>query len=103
MNNTAFIAWNSGADGNDLEDWSITNNGLRIISSTSTTSKAPTQYATGLHVKGRYGFQIASQGGNTSNEFFIKNIYNTIWNTLLHSNNYTSYTVKKDGTGASGT
>lgn len=103
MNNTAFIAWNSGVDGNDLEDWSITNNGLRIISSTSTTSKAPTQYATGLHVKGRYGFQIASQGGNTSNEFFIKNIYNTIWNTLLHSNNYTSYTVKKDGTGASGT
>ena len=103
MNNTAFIAWNSGADGNDLANWAITDNGLRIISSTSTTSKAPTQYATGLHVKGRYGFQIASQGGNTSNEFFIKNIYNTIWNTLLHSNNYTSYTVKKDGTGASGT
>ena len=103
MNNTAFIAWNSGSDGNDLANWAITDNGLRIISSTSTTSKAPTQYATGLHVKGRYGFQIASQGGNTSNEFFIKNIYNTIWNTLLHSNNYTSYTVKKDGTGASGT
>lgn len=103
MNSAAFIAWNSGSEGNDLEDWSITDNGLRIISSTSTTSKAPTQYATGLHVKGRYGFQIASQGGKTSNEFFIKNTHNTIWNTLLHSNNYTKYTVKKDGTGASGT
>ena len=103
MNNTAFIAWNKGSDGNDLADWSITDNGLRIISSVSSTSKAPVQYATGLHVKGRYGFQIASQGGSTSNEFYIKNVHNTTWNTLLHSNNYTTYTVKKDGTGASGT
>lgn len=91
MNSTAFIAWNSGDNGNDLADWSITDNGLRIISSTVTTSKAPTQYATGLHVKGRYGFQIASAGGNTSNTFYIKNVHNTIWNTLLHSNNYTVY------------
>ena len=103
MDNTAFIAWNKGSDGNDLADWSITDNGLRIISSVSSTSKAPVQYATGLHVKGRYGFQIASQGGSTSNEFYIKNVHNTTWNTLLHSNNYTSYTVKKDGTGATGT
>ena len=91
MNSTAFIAWNSGAGGNDLADWSITDNGLRIISSIATTSNAPTQYATGLHVKGRYGFQIASQGGDTSNAFFIKNVHNTTWNTLLHSNNYTTY------------
>lgn len=92
MNTGAYISWNSGAEGNDLANWSITDNGLRIISSTATTSKAPTQYATGLHVKGRYGFQIASQGGNTANAFFIKNVHNTTWNTLVHSNNYTSYT-----------
>ena len=92
MTASAYIAWNSGAEGNDLANWSITDNGLRIISSTATTSKAPTQYATALHVKGRYGFQIASQGGNTANAFYIKNVHNTTWNTLLHSNNYTSYT-----------
>lgn len=92
MNTGAYISWNSGAEGNDLANWSITDNGLRIISSTATTSKAPTQYATGLHVKGRYGFQIASQGGDTANAFFIKNVHNTTWNTLVHSNNYTSYT-----------
>lgn len=92
MNTGAYISWNSGAEGNDLANWSITDNGLRIISSVATTSKAPTQYATGLHVKGRYGFQLASQGGDTANAFYIKNVHNTTWNTLLHSNNYTSYT-----------
>lgn len=91
MTSTAYIAWNSGALGNDLADWSITGNGLRIISSTATTSKAPTQYSTALHVKGRYGFQIASQGGDTANAFFIRNVHNATWNTLLHSNNYTTY------------
>lgn len=91
MTSTAYIAWNSGASGNDLADWSITGNGLRIISSTTTTSKAPTQYSTALHVKGRYGFQIASQGGDTANAFYIRNVHNATWNTLLHSNNYTTY------------
>jgi hypothetical protein len=91
MTSTAYIAWNSGASGNDLADWSITGNGLRIISSAATTSKAPTQYSTALHVKGRYGFQIASQGGDTANAFFIRNVHNATWNTLLHSNNYTTY------------
>ena len=91
MTSTAYIAWNSGASGNDVSDWSITDNGLRIISSTATTSKAPTQYATALHVKGRYGFQIASQGGDTANAFYIRNVHNATWNTLLHSNNYTTY------------
>lgn len=92
MDSSAFIAWNSGSGGNDLADWAITGNGLKIISSTTTTSKAPTQYSTALHVKGRYGFQIASQGGDTANTFFIRNVHNATWNTLLHSNNYTSYT-----------
>jgi hypothetical protein len=60
MNSTAYISWNSGDNGNDVADWKITGNGLRIISSTTTTSNAPTQYATALHVRGRYGFQLAS-------------------------------------------
>ena len=103
MNAGAFISWNNGAEGNDVSDWNFTTNGLKIISSVSTNTNSPTRYATALHVKGRYGFQLASEGGSTSNNFYIKNVHNTIWNILIHSNNYTSYTVKKDGTGATGT
>ena len=87
MTADAYIAWNNGAAGNDLADWSITANGLRIISSIVTTSNAPTQYSTALHVKGRYGFQLASQGGDTANAFYIRNVHNSTWNTLLHSGN----------------
>ena len=95
MNSTAYIAWNTGADGNDISDWNtITSNGLRIISSTTTTSNAPTQYSTALHVKGRYGFQIASQGGEASS-FYIKNIdsRSNNWRTIIHSGNIGSQSV----------
>lgn len=93
MDSTAFISWNDGADGNDVSDWSITDNGLRIISSVSTDAKAPTQYSTALHVKGRYGFQLASAGGAASNSFYIKNVHNTVWNSLIHSGNISSQSV----------
>ena len=104
MNSTAFISWNSGSDGNDVSDWNITGNGLRIISSISTDSKAPTRYSTALHVRGRYGFQIAGEGGEATN-FWIRNIDSRVnsWHTIIHSSNYTNYTVSKTGTGASGT
>ena len=78
-----YIAWNDGATGNDVDDWGITNNGLRIISCAVKNDTTPTQYATALHVRGRYGFQIASEGGNNANNFYIKNIHNTIWNRLV--------------------
>lgn len=91
MNSDAYISWNNGDSGNDISDWKISGNGLRIISSITTTSKAPTQYSTALHVRGRYGFQLASQGGVGQNNFYIRNLTNDNWNTLIHSGNYTNY------------
>ena len=96
MSSTAYIAWNNGADGNDVSDWNtITSNGLRIISSTTTTSNAPKQYSTALHVKGRYGFQIAGEGGEASS-FYIRNTdaRSNSWKKIIHSGN----TYISDGT-----
>lgn len=96
MNSTSYIAWNNGADGNDVSDWNtITENGLRIISSISTTSNAPTQYSTALHIKGRYGFQIASAGSD--GVFYIRNIspkYNS-WYSIIHSGNIGTQSVAR--------
>lgn len=52
------------------------------------------------------GFNTGTDSTNT-NEVYIRtaknaNTWNT-WRTIIHDLNYTSYTVKKDGTGASGT
>lgn len=51
-----------------------------------------------------YGFQMAFDDTHTGT-IKVRSKSNTWgnWYTLLHSGNYTSYTVKKDGTGASGT
>lgn len=51
-----------------------------------------------------YGFQMAFDDTLIGN-IKVRGKSNTWgnWYTLLHSGNYTSYTVKKDGTGASGT
>ena len=72
---SASIRWNNGHEGNDVADWDTvaTETGLRIISSITTTTNAPTTYATALHVKGRYGFQLASEGGASDN-FWIRNV-----------------------------
>ena len=92
MNANAFISWNNGDSGNDVDNWNFINNGLRIISSTTTTSNAPVQYSTGLHVQGRYGFQIAAEGGDTGG-FYIRNtrIDANTWKTLIHSDNIGTY------------
>ena len=62
----------------------------------------------GQYSKGNFGTQIAMpyQDNLTDSELFIRSAKSGSWRTwrrILHSNNYTSYTVKKDGTGASGT
>lgn len=89
MKKDAYISWNASEYGDSVSDWStITGHGLRIISSTSENSNAPTTYCTALHIRGSYGFKIASQGGATSNKFFIQNISNGAWNELIHSSNY---------------
>jgi hypothetical protein len=60
MDTSAFIAWNTNSADGDLSDWSSikSNYGLRIISYANELTKgtAPCAYATGLHVRGRYGF-----------------------------------------------
>lgn len=61
-------------------------------------------------VSGGYPMQIGFNTGADStntNEVYIRtakdaNTWNA-WRTIIHDLNYTSYTVKKDGTGASGT
>lgn len=55
--------------------------------------------------KNGYFADIAVPLNNTNGIYWrqIRNGTNYGWYTLLDSNNYTSYTVKKDGTGASGT
>lgn len=91
MNDGAYISWNRSSYSDSVDDWSTVNGvGLRIFSSTNTNSGAPVTYCTALHIRGSYGFQLASQGGNYTN-FFIRNTSNNTWNTLIHSNNYTSY------------
>lgn len=91
MDKTAYISWGKDDTQNDVNDWStVTNVGLRIISNSKSTEEntsVPTRYCTALHVRGRYGFQLASQGGYDTTNFFIRNIANTKWNTILHSGN----------------
>ena len=71
---SGYIAWNTGSDGNDIADWNaVRGNGLKIISSSSDNSNAPYTYSTGLHIKGRYGFQIAAAGGEVDYLYF-KNV-----------------------------
>ena len=93
---TGYVAWNSGSGGNDVADWNtIRGNGIRVISSASTTSNAPSTYATGLHVKGRYGFQIASAGGDTD-ELYFKNISreNRTWKTIAFTDSNVASATK---------
>lgn len=89
MTKDALISWGDATDSyNDMANWNFTTAGLRIMSSIVTTSNAPTQYATALHVKGRYGFQIAGQGGTATN-FWIRNVDSSAnnWNLILHNGN----------------
>ena len=62
----------------------------------------------GKYSGGNYVTQLAMpyQDSLTDSELFIRSAKGSTWRTwrrVLHSNNYTEYTVKKDGTGASGT
>ena len=76
MKATSLISWgNANNDLDTIGEWNFTTDGLRIMTSTRTGTHAPTQYCTGLHVQGRYGFQIAAEGGNYSN-FFNTNLLN---------------------------
>lgn len=104
MDSTSYIRWNDGHEGNDFSDWNSVagETGLKIISSIVSTSNAPSTYSTALHVKGRYGFQLASIGGGDS-KFYIRNIRNiNDWCQLIHSGNINSFawTSSNDGSGS---
>lgn len=98
MNANSYIAWNNGHEGNDIDDWDAVNgSGLRIISSAKSGTKAPASYSTALHVKGRYGFQIASAGGD-NDMFYIRNIRSLRpWMQIIHSGNYSDYALPLSG------
>lgn len=104
MNSNSYIRWNDGHEGNDFSDWNSVagETGLKIISSVVSTSNAPGTYSTALHVKGRYGFQLASIGGDDS-KFYIRNIRDiNDWCQLIHSRNINSFawTSSNDGSGS---
>lgn len=67
----------------------------------------PIQYSSVISfMTGYCGMQFATYGGNDNRLFFRKISDSDVWTpwyTLLHSNNYNSYSPKLDGTGASGT
>lgn len=88
---TGYIRWQDNEEGGDVADWNAarSNYGLRIMSSAAASIGAPTDYATALQVRGRYGFQIASRGGETD-MFYIKNIsrFSREWNELYHTGNF---------------
>ena len=88
-----YLSWGNSADMTDIGDWNTLkgNYGLRIISSITTDSGAPYTYATALHVKGRYGFELAVQGGDVDS-FSIRSVtHNREWKELIHSGNIGSY------------
>lgn len=92
---TGNIAWQRDVNGNDIADWNAEASkfGIGIISAGGASTGVPTGYATALNVRGRYGFQLASEGGNYDN-FFIRNA-STIrpWVKLIHSGNIASQNV----------
>lgn len=84
----ASISWGNANNGmTDTSDWDIKTDGLRILSSITSGSNAPSQYAAGLHVVGRYGFQIACEA--TSSNFYMRNIRDGVndWCKLWHAGN----------------
>ena len=88
-----YLSWGNSVDMTDIGDWNALkgNYGLRIISSITADSGAPYTYATALHVKGRYGFELAVQGGDIDS-FAIRSItHNRDWKEILHSGNIGLY------------
>lgn len=91
MAGDAAISWGV----NDRTDWDTYVSGIRVMSSITANSGAPSQYATGISVKARYSFQIAAQGGDVD-AFFIR-AGNRDWKRLLHEGNYSSFALPLTG------
>lgn len=87
MTADAAISWGT----NDRTDWGTIPDGIRVLSSTDTTSGAPTQYAVGMTIKSRYSFSLASRGGTADSFYFRSGLRN--WYEVYHSGNLTQSVV----------
>ena len=84
---------------------------LRFLTTTASTSAtgSPGRYHSGVSfMTGYCGFQLSVYGGTGSKDLYFRHCGDSgekwgSWYILLNSGNYDSYTVKKDGTGATGT
>lgn len=81
--------------------------GLWNNNSSTDTNGYPVANTSGGILFGRTNAAVvmAARAGQTVPTIYVKQYYQSWgdWALLLHSGNYTSYTVKKDGTGATGT
>ena len=80
MTANAAISWGN----NDRTDWNTYVSGIRPMSSTSSSSGAPTQYCSGINIKSRYGVQLAHAA--TSSRFWGR-VENQSWVEFYHSGN----------------
>lgn len=100
----------------DVRDATRTPNyfdGYRVTSWFNNTGTPSSGWWSGIHVKGWHdGYtswelcSYSSTGTANNYDLYFRSGNNTTWGswkTIINSGNYTSYTVKKDGTGASGT
>lgn len=104
---TGAIKWQSSLT-DKTGGWNISgsNQGLFILTHTSESiTGSPARYSIGIHVGGYYNMQIATSALSSNQHLYWRypTSDGTAWKTLLDSSNYTSYTVQKDGTGATGT
>ena len=80
--------------------------GLWNNNSSTDSNGYPAENSSGGILFGRTNAAVvmAARAGQTVPTIYVKQYYQSWgdWALLLHSSNYTSYTVKKDGTGASG-
>lgn len=104
---TGAIKWQSSLT-DKAGGWNISGSsqGLFILTHTSeSVTGSPDRYSVGIHVGGYYNMQIATCALSNKQHLYWRypTSEGTAWKTLLDSTNYTSYTTKKDGTGATGT
>lgn len=86
MNTNAAISWGD----NSRTDWATYVDGIRIMSSISTSSGAPTQYCGGINIKARYGFMIA--GAAAADRFYMHREGGS-WRELYHTGNLSLATL----------
>ena len=95
---------------NDLGDYNKQNGLVYIHNESAPSLAAETPFAYGCVLNMNYDAASANIGISYLGDMYFRNRWWSVgggswyaWRKILHSYNYTDYTVKKDGTGASGT